>query len=109
MPDPSCNPYLAFAAMITAGLDGIENDLEAGAPVNKDIFSMSEREKRRLRIDSLPPNLSEAIKALQKDPVVLEALGPHIAEHFIEGKLKDWQDYITAVHPWEVDRYLAMY
>jgi glutamine synthetase len=109
MPDPACNPYLAFAVMLAAGLDGIENDMEAGPPVNKNFFEMSEREKRRLKIDKLPPNLLEAVRALQKDKVVTGALGEHITKHFIEGKLQDWQDYITAVHPWELDRYLTMY
>ncbi|MDQ7005739.1 MAG: type I glutamate--ammonia ligase [Acidobacteriota bacterium] len=109
MPDPSCNPYLAFAVMLQAGLNGIENQIDPGPPVNKDIFRMSEREKRRLKIDALPGDLYEATRALQKDKAMLEALGDHVAEHFIAGKLQDWQEYITIVHPWEVDRYLAMY
>ncbi len=109
MPDPSCNPYLAFAVMLHCGLAGMEAKLDPGPPVNKDLFKMSEREKRRLKIDSLPGDLFEAVRALQKDKVVLEALGDHVSEHFIQGKLADWQEYITVVHPWEVDRYLAMY
>ncbi len=109
MPDPSCNPYLAFAVMIQAGLDGIDNEIDPGPPVNKDIFRMSEREKRRLKIDQLPADLYQAVQALQKDKVVLEALGEHVATNFIEGKLKDWQEYLTIVHPWEVERYLGMY
>ncbi len=109
MPDPSCNPYLAFAVMLHAGLNGIDNEIDPGPPVNKDIFRMSEREKRRLKIDALPGDLYEATRALQKDKAMLEALGEHVAEHFIAGKLQDWQEYITIVHPWEVDRYLAMY
>lgn len=109
MPDPSCNPYLAFAVMLASGLDGMEKKIDCGEPINKDIFNMSEREKRRLGIDNLPPNLNEAVKALQKDDVVLEAMGSHIAGHFIEGKLQEWQDYISVVHPWEVGRYLDMY
>jgi glutamine synthetase len=109
MPDPSCNPYLAFAVMIQAGLDGIDNEIDPGPPVNKDIFRMSEREKRRLKIDQLPADLYQAVQALQKDKVILEALGEHVATNFIEGKLKDWQEYLTIVHPWEVERYLGMY
>lgn len=109
MPDPSCNPYLAFAVMISAGLHGIEEKIDAGPPVNKDIFTMSDREKRRLKIDNLPPDLHEAVRALQRDKVILEALGKHAAEHFIAGKLADWHDFISTVHPWEVDRYLTMY
>jgi glutamine synthetase len=109
MPDPSCNPYLAFAVMLQAGLEGIEKGRDCGPPVNKDIFKMSDREKRRLKIDNLPANLFEALRALQKDKVMLEALGEHVAEHFIEGKMRDWNEYISVVHPWEVDRYLTMY
>ena len=109
MPDPSCNPYLAFAVMLHAGLNGVEKQIDPGPPVNKDIFKMSEREKRRLKIDSLPGDLYEATRALQKDKAMIEALGDHVAQNFIDGKLRDWREYITIVHPWEVDRYLAMY
>jgi len=109
MPDPSCNPYLAFGVMLAAGLDGVERRIDPGPPVNKDIFRMSEREKKRLRIDNLPPDLFAAVRALQKDQIVLDALGEHIASHFITGKLQEWQEYITVVHPWEVDRYLQMF
>ncbi len=109
MPDPSCNPYLAFAAMLSAGLDGVERKIDPGPPVNKDIFAMSEREKRRHRIDNLPGDLKEAVEALQKDRVILDVLGDHIAENFIEGKLQDWREYIAVVHPWEVNRYLGVY
>lgn len=109
MPDPSCNPYLAFTAMLTGGLDGVDKQLDAGAPVNKDIFGMSDREKRRLKIDNLPANLHEALQALQKDKIICEGLGSHIADHFIEAKMLEWQEYISTVHPWELDRYLTMF
>jgi len=109
MPDPSCNPYLAFAVMIAAGLDGIEKKIDPPEPVNKNIFAMSHREKRRLRIDELPPDLNEAVRAMKKDEIVREALGEHIFQHFLEAKLAAWEDYIAAVHPWELDRYLARY
>lgn len=108
-PDPSCNPYLAFAVMLHAGLHGIKNQIDPGPPVNKDIYKMSDREKARLRIENLPGNLKEAVLALQKDKVVLDALGEHISAHFITGKLQDWQEYISVVHPWEVEKYLLMY
>lgn len=109
MPDPSCNPYLAFAVMLSAGLQGIDEKVDCGPPVNKDIFHMSDREKRRLKIDNLPGDLYEAVRALQRDRVVLDALGKHVADHFIEGKLRDWQEFISIVHPWEVERYLSKY
>ncbi|MEL7059551.1 MAG: type I glutamate--ammonia ligase [Acidobacteriota bacterium] len=109
MPDPSCNPYLAFAVMLAAGLDGVERELNPGAPVDKNIFTMSQREKRRLRIDTLPRSLREALDALEKDRVVLDALGDHIAEHFLAAKRQEWADYISHVHPWEQERYLDLY
>ena len=109
MPDPACNPYLAFAVMIAAGLDGIENKLDPGAPVNKNIFRMSHREKRRLRIDELPGDLREAVRWFKKDPLMREALGDHIFQHFVEAKLAAWDEYNATVHPWEVARYLGRY
>ena len=109
MPDPSCNPYLAFAVMIAAGLDGIRNSTDPGPPVNKNIFDMSHREKRRLRIDELPEDLRDAIKAMKKDPLIRVALGDHIFNHFVEAKLAAWREYAATVHSWEVERYLARY
>ena len=109
MPDPSCNPYLAFAVMLAAGLDGVENAIDAGDPVNKNIFTMSQREKRRLKISQLPANLSEALDNLEKDKVIQEALGEHIYSHYLEAKREEWADYISQVHGWETERYLATY
>jgi glutamine synthetase len=108
-PDPSCNPYLAFAVMLAAGLDGIANEVDPGEPINKNIFNMSHREKRRLRIDELPTDLNEAVRSMKKDPLVRTALGDHIYNHFVEAKLATWQDYSSTVHPWELERYLARY
>ena len=108
-PDPSCNPYLAFAVMIAAGLDGIERKLDPGAPVNKNIFAMSHREKRRLRIDDLPGDLREATLAMKKDPLIREVLGDHLFTHFLEAKQAAWEEYSATVHAWEVDRYLARF
>ena len=109
MPDPSCNPYLAFAVMLAAGLDGIRNRIEPGDPVNENIFAMSEREKRRRRIEQLPASLAEALDALEKDDVVKNALGEHIHEHFVAAKRAEWATYISRVHPWEVEEYLSAY
>ncbi|MEO0814725.1 MAG: type I glutamate--ammonia ligase, partial [Myxococcota bacterium] len=109
MPDPSCNPYLAFAVMLQAGLDGVENSLESGPAIAKDMFTMSDRERKRLKIDKLPGNLGEAVNALEKDKYLCDAMGEHVAGHFIESKRQEWQDYIAMVHPWEVDRYISMY
>jgi glutamine synthetase len=109
MPDPSCNPYLALAVMLRAGLDGIEQKIDPGPPVNKNIYKMSHRERRHLRIDELPGNLSEALDELEKDDLVRETLGEHIFNHFVEAKREEWFDYIRHVSPWEVERYLASY
>jgi glutamine synthetase len=109
LPDPACNPYLAFAVMLAAGLDGIERKLDPGPPVNKNVFRMSEREKRRHKIDDLPSTLSEAIDELEKDKVILDALGPHLAESYVVAKRQVWTEFLAQVHPWELDRYLAYY
>jgi glutamine synthetase len=109
MPDPSCNPYLALAVMLAAGLDGVERSLDPGAPVNKNIFTMSAREKRRLRIAQLPANLKESLDEMEKDAVVRDALGEHILEHYLRAKRQEWAEYISHVHPWEQERYLSEY
>jgi glutamine synthetase len=109
MPDPACNPYLALAVMLASGLDGLERGLDPGAPVNKNIFTMSLREKRRLRIAQLPANLEEALNETEKDAVVKDALGAHILEHYLRAKRQEWASYIAHVHPWEQQRYLAEY
>jgi glutamine synthetase len=109
MPDPSCNPYLALAVMLRAGLDGIEQQIDPGPPVNKNIYKMSHRERRHLRIDELPASLSEALDELEKDDLIRETLGDHIFNHFVEAKREEWFDYIRHVSPWEVERYLSAY
>jgi len=109
VPDPSCNPYLALAVMLASGLDGVEKGSDPGEPVNKNIFEMSERQKKRLKIRQLPANLSEALDNLEKDDVVKEALGPHILENYLRAKRQEWADYISHVHPWEQERYLEAY
>ena len=109
MPDPSCNPYLALAVMLAAGLDGVEEGLDCGPAVNKNIFEMSHRERRRLRIDSLPGDLGEAVKALSKSRFIRGVLGDHIFNHFVDAKHQEWRDYIAQVHTWELERYLATY
>jgi glutamine synthetase len=109
IPDPSANPYLALAVQLAAGLDGIENKTDAREPVNTNIWEMSHREKRRLKIDDLPHNLEEACDELEKDNVITEALGEHITRNFLEAKRMEWQEYITQVSQWELDNYLAKY
>lgn len=109
MPDPSCNPYLTFTVMLAAGLDGVKHRIEPPPPVSANLYHMSARQRARLKIKSLPGNLGEALDNLEKDQVILDALGRHIAEHFIHAKRTEWHDYIAAVHPWELERYLTTY
>ena len=109
LPDPSANPYLALAVQLAAGLDGIENKLQPPEPVNKNIFELTYREKRHHRIDDLPRDLHEALDELEKDQVILGALGEHIAGRYLEAKRAEWQEYITQVGEWETRRYLGTY
>src|SRR5262249_8722797 len=107
MPDPACNPYLALAAMLRAGLDGIEKKIDPGPPINKNIFAMSHRERRHLRIDELPASLSEALDELENDDLMREVLGQHVFEHFVAAKREEWLDNIKKVYPREVHPYLV--
>ncbi|MFQ5718334.1 MAG: type I glutamate--ammonia ligase [Acidobacteriota bacterium] len=109
MPDPSCNPYLALAVMLTAGLDGMANKADPGPPVTKNVYRMSQRERRRLKIEELPGNLNAAVQELKKSKLLQEALGEHIATHYIAAKEAVWHDYIAQVHTWEHERYLTRY
>lgn len=108
-PDPTCNPYLAFAMMLCSGLDGLKNNLQAPDSVDQDIFAMTPAEKEAAGIDSLPASLQEAVEALKINPIAQEALGAHILEKYIEGKEKEWDDYRTAVTDWELNNYLSNY
>lgn len=108
-PDPSANPYLALAVMLAAGLDGVETEASSREPVDTNIWEMSHREKRRLRIDDLPHDLNEACDELEKDTVLTQALGEHITTHFLAAKRQEWRDYITQVSAWELEHYLAKY
>ncbi|MDB4905771.1 MAG: glutamine synthetase [Gemmatimonadetes bacterium] len=109
MPDPAANPYLALAVMLAGGLDGVETEADWREPVNENIWEMSHREKRRLRIDDLPHDLSEACDELEKSDVIRGALGEHITQHFLAAKRQEWGDYISQVSSWELDRYLLKY
>ncbi|MBU4227732.1 type I glutamate--ammonia ligase [bacterium] len=108
-PDPSCNPYLAFAVILKAGIDGIKNQINPGEPVSQNIYTMSKEEKKSLGIESLPSTLEEALIELDKDEVVKSALTNHILKNYIEAKREEWEDYRIQVHQWELDRYLMIY
>jgi len=108
-PDPSCNPYLALAVILKAGLDGIKRGLTPPDPVEGNIYHMTPAEREELGIASLPGSLAEAIEALEQDPVILEALGPHVASRYLEAKKIEWDVYRTQISPWELQEYLAKY
>jgi glutamine synthetase len=109
MPDPACNPYLAMAVMLASGLDGVRKGWDPGPPVNKNIFTLSHRERRRHKIDSLPDNLGHAVDLLSKSKFMREVLGDHIFFQYTQAKQQEWNEYIALVHDWETDRYLAVY
>jgi len=109
VPDPSCNPYLAFLVMLAAGLDGIRNTIDPGPPINLNIFDLTGAEKRELGIAQLPANLAEALQELAGDEVLKKALGPHIFDQFLRAKSQVWTEYSAQVHAWELERYLATY
>jgi glutamine synthetase len=107
-PDPSCNPYLAFACIVKAGLDGVKRKLVPGDPVDVNVSTMAEDERANLGIEQLPASLQEAVSALDADAVVRSALGDHSYHRFREAKLAEWEDYRTQVHPWELEAYLSL-
>ena len=109
MPDPSANPYLALTVQLAAGLDGITTGTTPPDPVNKNIYTMSYRERRRYRIDELPRDLHEALDCLAKDRVIRDALGEHVYERFVEAKRSEWLEYSAHVSGWEVQRYLGAF
>ena len=106
MPDPSCNPYLAFAVMLGAGLDGVQKGMDASAPLDRNVYQMSDEEKAEQGVRTLPGNLGQAIQAFQADDVVRESLPSHVVERFIAAKNEEWQEYIATVGNWEIDRYI---
>jgi glutamine synthetase len=108
-PDPAANPYLAFATMLLAGLDGVKNQIEPPSAVTANIYKLSEEERKLQNIPSLPGSLYEALEELKKSTVAKDALGEHIFEEFIKAKNVEWDDYRTDVTPWEHERYLAKY
>ena len=107
MPDPSCNPYLALTAMLAAGVDGIENKLTPPPPIQRNIYHMSVRERRKHQIKELPGTLREALGMLRKSRLMRDALGDHIYEQFLEAKTIEFDRYRVTVHQWELDTYLA--
>ncbi len=109
MPDPSCNPYLALAAQLAAGLDGIENRIDPGPPLDTNVWKLSPEERAAIGLQTLPANLGEAVEELERNETMREALGDHILSHFVEAKKAEWGEYVAQVTRWEIDTYLARY
>ncbi len=108
-PDPACNPYLAFATILQACLDGIKNKIDPPAPVESNIYKLTTKERKKQRIDALPGSLAEALEHLDKSLVAKAALGEHIFNEFLSAKQKEWDSFRTYVSQWEIDRYLERY
>jgi glutamine synthetase len=107
-PDPSCNPYLTFAAMLHAGLDGIENGYELPEPIERNLYDLSHDERVAAGVDQLPETLGEAVEEMSRSELVRKALGDHIFPRYIDLKREEWEDYRVQVTQWELDRYLAV-
>jgi glutamine synthetase len=107
-PDPACNPYLAFAVMLAAGLKGIEEEYELPPEASNNIYEMSEDERRAAGIESLPEDLYEAIQVAERSDLVRETLGDHVFEYLVRNKREEWDAYKAYVTPYELERYLPL-
>ncbi len=107
--DPSANPYLALAVTIAAGLDGVKRGLVPPAAVDGNIYAMTAAQRKKAHIESLPVDLEDALKELQKDKLVCATLGEHVLEKFVEAKELEWKEYTTRVSQWETQQYLGKY
>jgi len=107
-PDPACNPYLAFSVMLAAGLEGIKKEYDPIPPVERNVYEMTDEEREKEGIGSLPGNLSEAIELAEKSEVVRKAIGDHVFDKFIENKKIEWDNYRTQVTDYEIKRHLPI-
>ena len=108
-PDPSCNPYLAVAVCLAAGLDGIERSLTPPPSIIHNIYEMDEETRRSCGIESLPGSLKEALDELENDKLITDVLGEHVTRQYVLGKQKEWEEYQTRVSSWELEKYLVTY
>ncbi len=107
-PDPACNPYLAFSVMLAAGLEGIEKEYEVPEPIEGNVYEMSEAERVKRGIDTLPSSLWEAIKLTEKSELVRRALGDHVFDAFIKNKKIEWDEHRAQVTEYEIEKYLPL-
>ena len=108
-PDPAANPYLAFAAVLQAGLDGIEKGMTPPAPADSNIFELTRAERHAADIHSLPKTLYDALREFRKSDFAKSAVGEHVHEKYIAAKTEEWTEYTTRVSQWEIDKYLGKY
>ena len=107
-PDPACNPYLTFAALLHAGLEGIERGYELPPPMETNLYDLTADERARLGIEQLPETLGEAIEEMSKSELVLKALGEHVFTRYVDLKRAEWENYRIQVSPWELEQYLSI-
>jgi glutamine synthetase len=109
LPDGATNPYLATAAILAAGMDGVDKQMDPGEPNNTNLYDWTPEQLRKAKIGVLPQNLNEALDALEADKVVRAGLGEELAAEFIRLKRMEWVEYSRHVSAWEVDRYLEFF
>jgi len=107
-PDPACNPYLTFAVMLAAGLDGIEKGYPLPEPIEKNLYDLTESEREALGVESLPDSLGEAIAITENSELVRRTLGEHVFTRFVELKKKEWEQYRIQVSHYELNQYLPI-
>jgi glutamine synthetase len=105
-PDPSSNPYLAFAVLLKSGLDGIKKKMQAPKPVEEDVFEFDMEQLEKHGIEVLPYSLWHAVRAIQKDEVIASTLGNDFMKKYVRAKMSEWDDFRIHVTDWEIDRYL---
>ena len=108
-PDPSCNPYLAFAAIFTAVLDGVKKKTTPPEAVDGNIYKFTGKERKRYKINSLPGSLNEALELMERSTIARAALGEHIFNEFLNAKHHEWDAFRTYVSSWELNEYLVRY
>ncbi len=108
-PDPTCNPYLAFAVMLKAGLDGIMNDIKPPEPVEENVYLFDEASLRSKNIGTLPSSLWEALNEMERDSIIREVLGDYLFKRYLDIKRKEWDEFKIEVTEWEINKYLNIY
>jgi len=104
--DASCNPYITFAAMLMAGIDGIRNNIDPSNPVEENIYTLTLKQRKARKIRDLPTNLRESLDELEKDTVIKDALGEDLYGRFIHMKTEEWREYNRNVYDWERNKYI---